>query len=187
MLQTDSDHCSPISAIKFSPADLTAVTHLLELKTIQSNQEHAGSNTLYLYEQLAFLDSLTSIEPPALKRRRLRHQHFWRDSDKLTAAERVYARSADVNSALDSGKPVTTCNQLDQADHTSAWTVCLTVHGATEFLNRKISPIGVRLYRAMMAQMQLQQQVLHVQHAQLTGLADAVMAAGNTPPVEPEL
>ena len=45
-LQTDTNHCSPISAIKFSPADLTAVAHLLELKTIQSNQEHAGSNTL---------------------------------------------------------------------------------------------------------------------------------------------
>ena len=45
---------------------------------------------------------------------------------------------------------------------------------------------GVRLYRAMMVQMQLQQQALHVQHAQLTGLADAVMAASNTSSVEPD-
>ena len=43
---------------------------------------------------------------------------------------------------------------------------------------------GVRLCRAMMVQMQLQQQALHVQHVQLTGLADAVMAAGNTLSVE---
>ena len=37
---------------------------------------------------------------------------------------------------------------------------------------------GVRLYRAMASQLQLQQQALHLQHAQLAGLADAVVAAG---------
>ena len=97
---------------------------------------------MYLFEQLAFLDSLTSIEPPAFKRRRIRHQHFWRDSEKLAVRERVYVRSADVQSAMEAGLPVTSCNHLSPAEHTTAWTVCLTVFGAKELLNRKISPLG---------------------------------------------
>ncbi|KAL0034952.1 hypothetical protein WJX79_002306 [Trebouxia sp. C0005] len=37
----------------------------------------------------------------ALKRRRIRNQHFWRDSDKLALDERVYVRSADVQLAME--------------------------------------------------------------------------------------
>ena len=140
--QTPQSPPPPILAIKFSTDDLATVSHFLGLKVIQSSQAHEGSCDLYLYEQLAFLDSLTSVEPPALKKRRMRHQHFWRDADKLAFQERVYVRSADVQLALEVGTPVTTCTHLGQADHTSVWTVCLTGHGAKELLNRKISPIG---------------------------------------------
>ncbi len=138
----DSRSSPPVLAIKFSVDDLPLVAHLLQLKVILSTEEHEGSSDLYLFEQLVFLDSLTSIEPPALKKRRIRHQHFWRDSDKLAASERVYVRSADVQLALDAGLPVTPYNHLSQAEHTSAWTVCLTAYGAKELLNRKINPLG---------------------------------------------
>ncbi len=132
-------HMSPVLAIKFSIDDLPLVAHFLNLKTIQSCEQHNGSNDLYLFEQIAFLDSLTSVEPPALKRRRIRHQHLWRD--KLAVDERVYVKSADVQLAMEAGVPVMPVSQLSQSEHTSTWTVCLTAVGAKELLNRKISPL----------------------------------------------
>lgn len=144
----ESRHVSPVLAIKFSIDDLPLVAHFLNLKKIQCCEQHNGSNNLYLFEQIAFLNSLTSVEPPALKRRRIRHQHFWRDSDKLAVDERVYVKSADVQLAMEEGVPVMPVSQLSQSEHTSTWTVCLTALGAKELLNRKISPLGdlQRLY-----------------------------------------
>lgn len=133
-------HISPVLAIKFSIDDLPLVAHFLNLKTIQSCEQHNGSNDLYLFEQIAFLDSLTSVEPPALKRRRIRHQHFWRD--KLAVDERVYVKSADVQLAMEAAV------------------------GAKELLNRKISPLGVRLFHAMQSQLELQQQDMQLQLAE---------------------
>ena len=34
------------------------------------------------------------------KRRRVRHQHFWRNSDKLPPEHRLYVTSADIKLAL---------------------------------------------------------------------------------------
>lgn len=141
----ETRYASPVLAIKFSVEDLPLVAQTLSLKSIQSCEQHNGSSDLYLFEQVAFLDSLTSVEPPALKKRRVRHQHFWRDSDKLAANERVYVKSADVQLAVESGLPVTPTYHLSQSEHTSTWTVCLTALGAKELLNRKISPLG-KLY-----------------------------------------
>lgn len=67
----ESRHISPVLAIKFSIDDLPLVAHFLNLNTIHSCEQHNGSNNLYLFEQIAFLDSLISVEPPALKRRRI--------------------------------------------------------------------------------------------------------------------
>ncbi|KAL3132309.1 hypothetical protein ABBQ32_008886 [Trebouxia sp. C0010 RCD-2024] len=53
--------------------------------------------------ELMFLDGLASIEPPALKKRRMRNQHFWRDSTKLSIRERVYVHSAAVQLAIQEG------------------------------------------------------------------------------------
>ena len=69
----ESRHISPVLAIKFSIDDLPLVAHFLNLEKIDSCEQHNGLNNLYLFEQIAFLDSLTSVEPPALKRRRIRH------------------------------------------------------------------------------------------------------------------
>ena len=135
-------HAPPVNAIKFSTDDLPMISQLLDLKVIQSQQDHEGSQCLYLLEQLMFLDSLASIEPPALKRRRLRNQHFWRDSAKLSVRERVYVQSAAVQLALEEGLPVTTFTHLTKEQHTSTWTVCLTAFGCKELLNRRISPLG---------------------------------------------
>lgn len=135
-------HTPPVNAIKFSTNDLPMISQLMDLKVIRSQQDHEGSHCLYLLEQLMFLDSLTSVEPPAMKRRRMRNQHFWRDSAKLSVRERVYVQSAAVQLALEEGLPVTTCTHLDKEQHTSTWTVCLTAFGCKELLNRRISPLG---------------------------------------------
>ena len=135
-------HAPPVHAIKFSTDDLPLVAQLLSLKVIKSCQEHEGSHCLYLLEQLLFLDSLVSIEPPRLKKRRMRNQHFWRDSEKLSKKERVYVKSAEVQLAMEKGVPVKPCTELSREQHTSVWTVCLTAFGIKELLNRKISPLG---------------------------------------------
>ena len=135
-------HAPPVDAIKFSTDDLPMISQLLDLKVLQSQQDHDGSHCLYLLEQLMFLDSLASIEPPALRRRRMRNQHFWRDSAKLSIRERVYVQSAAVQLALEEDTPVATCTHLSKEQHTSTWTVCLTAFGCKELLNRRISPLG---------------------------------------------
>ncbi|KAL3156553.1 hypothetical protein ABBQ38_000843 [Trebouxia sp. C0009 RCD-2024] len=145
-------HAPPVNAIKFSTDDLPLISQLLELKVIQSQDIHEGSHSLYLLEQLMFLDSLASIEPPAMKKRRMRNQHFWRDSTKLSVRERVYVQSAAVQLAIEDGIPVKPCAHLSKEQHTSVWTVCLTAFGFKELLNRRISPLGVRLLRALMLQ-----------------------------------
>jgi hypothetical protein len=35
------------------------------------------------------------------KRRRVRHQHFWRNSDKLPPEHRLYVAAADIKLALE--------------------------------------------------------------------------------------
>ena len=40
-------------------------------------------------------------EPHPSKRRRVRHQHFWRNSDKLPPDHRLYVASADIKQALE--------------------------------------------------------------------------------------
>lgn len=135
-------HAPPVNAVKFSTDDLPMISQLLNLKVIQSHQDHEGSRCLYLLEQLMFLDSLASIEPPAFKRRRMRNQHFWRDSAKLSVRDRVYVQSAAVQLALEQDLPVLTVTHLSTEQHTSTWTVCLTAFGCKELLNRRISPLG---------------------------------------------
>ena len=46
------------------------------------------------------LDINTSASHPS-KRRRVRHQHFWRNSDKLPPDHRLYVPSADIKQALE--------------------------------------------------------------------------------------
>ena len=46
------------------------------------------------------LDIDTSEQHPS-KRRRVRHQHFWRNSDKLPPDHRLYVASADIKQALE--------------------------------------------------------------------------------------
>lgn len=62
-------------------------------------------------------------------------------------------KSANVQLAMEAGVPVMPVSQLSQSEHTSTWTVCLIALGAKELLNRKISPSGVRLFRAMQSQL----------------------------------
>ena len=40
------------------------------------------------------------------KRKRTRHQHFWRNTDKLDATERVYIPTASIKPALRRNEPV---------------------------------------------------------------------------------
>jgi hypothetical protein len=40
------------------------------------------------------------------KRRRVRHQHFWRNSDKLPPDHRLYVASADIKLALEEVRPL---------------------------------------------------------------------------------
>ena len=136
------EHVPPVHAIKFSIGDLPLIAQLLNLNVIQSCQTYEGSRYLYMLEQLLFLDSLSSVEPPTSKRKRMRNQHFWRDSEKLHKTERVYVKSADVQLAMEKGLLVTPCSELTKEQRTSVWTVCLTGFGVTELLNRKISPLG---------------------------------------------
>ena len=142
MRDSASVHAPPVNAIKFSTDDLPLISRLLDLKVVQSQDNHEGSHSLYLLEQLMFLDSLASIEPPALKKRRMRNQHFWRDSTKLSIRERVYVQSAAVQLAIEDGSAVKPCTHLSKEQHTSVWTVCLTAFGFKELLNRRISPLG---------------------------------------------
>ena len=45
-------------------------------------QVYSGSPKLFPIEKLTQLESSSGDGPPT-KRRRMRHQHFWRDTDKL--------------------------------------------------------------------------------------------------------
>ena len=83
---------------------------LIGLQTIERAQEAAGCRRLYLFEQLTHLDS-ASLEGGAGastgnsgKRRRVRHQHFWRNSDKLPPEHRLYVASADIKLALEQAR-----------------------------------------------------------------------------------
>lgn len=52
-----------------------------------------------------------SLAPPAAqtssRRRRSRHQHFWRNADKMPEQHRLFVESSDVAEALERGAPVT--------------------------------------------------------------------------------
>lgn len=87
-------------------------------------------------------DSLEIDSKAGSKRRRTRHQHFWRNTDKLDARERVYIPTSSIRSAISRQEPV--CPKLDISpdERTNAWTVCLTTQGVVSYLNKRISPLG---------------------------------------------
>lgn len=45
-----------LSSSRFSEADLDSITSLVGLETITSTEEHCGSRSLYMFEQLTALD-----------------------------------------------------------------------------------------------------------------------------------
>ncbi len=53
--------------------------------------------------QTAVLSCSLSLDTSghASKRRRVRHQHFWRNSDKLPPEHRLYVTSAEIKNALE--------------------------------------------------------------------------------------
>lgn len=63
-----------------------------------------GSTMVAIVEKSAPLCSLamdSNAAPNPGKRRRVRHQHFWRNSDKLPPEHRLYVTSADIKLALE--------------------------------------------------------------------------------------
>ncbi|BDA41325.1 hypothetical protein COCOBI_02-1050 [Coccomyxa sp. Obi] len=149
------DDPASTSEVRFVEQDLDCVAGLIGLQTIASVEEHEGSRQLFLFEQLTHLDSLamdSNAAPNPGKRRRVRHQHFWRNSDKLPPEHRLYVTSADIKLALEQAEPVKPRRQITSAERTNMWTVCLTSQGVLGYLNRRVSPLGVRLFRASQAQ-----------------------------------
>ncbi|CAL8461954.1 g1485 [Coccomyxa elongata] len=150
------DDPAATSEVRFVEQDLDCVAGLIGLQTIASVEEHEGSRQLFLFEQLTHLDSLameSNAAPNPGKRRRVRHQHFWRNSDKLPPEHRLYVTSADIKLALEQAEPVKPRRQITSAERTNMWTVCLTSQGVLGYLNRRVSPLGVRLFRASQAQL----------------------------------
>lgn len=86
--------------------------------------------------------SLWPEETHPAKRRRTRHQHFWRNSDKFDRDDRMYVPSKDVKPALQQKLLVQPKQDITQFERTNLWTVCLTTSGVVNYLNRKISPLG---------------------------------------------
>jgi len=76
------------------------------------------------------------------KRKRTRHQHFWRNTDKLDSAERVYIPTSSIKPALHRNQPVVPKSEISPEERTNAWTVCLTTRGVVSYLNKRISPLG---------------------------------------------
>lgn len=76
------------------------------------------------------------------KRRRTRHQHFWRNTDKLDTRERVYIPTSSIRPALNNNEPVVPKMDIGPDERTNAWTVCLTTQGVVSYLNKRISPLG---------------------------------------------
>jgi hypothetical protein len=64
-------------------------------------------------------------------------------SDKFLKEHRVYVATEDVERALRCGGSVLHRAELESSERTHAWTVCLTAGGIVDFLNRRISPLGV--------------------------------------------
>eukprot|EP00884_Botryococcus_braunii_P021893 jgi/Botrbrau1/8388/Bobra.0237s0011.2 len=130
---------------RFGEPDLALLSDLLGLKTVITS----GGETMYLFEQLTFLDSNIPEDTASPgKKRRTRHQHFWRNSDKFPRQERRYAQSSEVNSASGNGTRVNVKLDIAAEERTNQWTVVLTKSGTLNFINRKIGPLGVRLFRA---------------------------------------
>ena len=69
---------------------------------------HVGTSKTLKYTPFA---STRSLAPPAAqpssRRRRSRHQHFWRNADKMPEQHRLFVESSDVAEALERGAPVT--------------------------------------------------------------------------------
>lgn len=70
---------------RFVLADLDLIGKLVGLKTVRSIEEHNGFRTLYLFEQVTYLDTNWPDAPlePGKRKPRARHAHFWRNSDKF--------------------------------------------------------------------------------------------------------
>ena len=81
----------------------------------------------------------------AAKRRRTRHQHFWRNTDKLDPDERVYVPTSCIKPAIKKKRPVMSKSEISPEERTNAWTVCLTTRGVIGYLNKRISPLGKQL------------------------------------------
>lgn len=139
----------PMHSTRFTEADLEAISSLVGLETLTSTQEHSGSSSLFMFEQLTALDSLDTEGRAGNKRKRTRHQHFWRNTDKLDARERVYIPTTSIKPALRRNEPVVPKAEISPEERTNAWTVCLTTRGVVSYLNKRISPLGVQLIRAL--------------------------------------
>lgn len=140
---------SSANSTRFTEADLQSISYLVGLETLTSTQEHCGSTSLFMFEQLTALDSLDTEGKGNNKRKRTRHQHFWRNTDKLDARERVYIPTNSIKPALRKNQPVVPKSDISPEERTNAWTVCLTTRGVVSYLNKRISPLGVQLIRAL--------------------------------------
>lgn len=91
---------------------------------------------------IAVASSLEMDSKAGSKRRRTRHQHFWRNTDKLDAKERVYIPTSSIRPAISRQEPVSPKLDISPDERTNAWTVCLTTQGVVSYLNKRISPLG---------------------------------------------
>lgn len=106
---------------------------------INSQGDQALRGIIEVFSGLCSLDMEGRV---AGKRRRARHQHFWRNTDKLDSKERVYIPTSSVTPALRKKEPVNPKLEISPDERTNAWTVCLTTQGVVSYLNKRISPLG---------------------------------------------
>ena len=90
---------------------------------------------------------MCSLDPDAsgTRRKRTRHQHFWRNTDKLDPRDRVYVSTASLKPAIQNAQPVVPKTHISPDERTNSWTVCLTTSGVVGYLNKRISPLGKAL------------------------------------------
>ena len=95
---------------------------------------------------------LCSLDPDSsgTRRKRTRHQHFWRNTDKLDPRDRVYVSTASLRPAIQSDQPVVPKKDISPDERTNSWTVCLTTSGVVGYLNKRISPLGQTFLLSML-------------------------------------
>ena len=108
-----------------------------------SLNEHASPNVTASPADVLWMCCSLELEGKgANRRRRTRHQHFWRNTDKLDNRERVYIPTSSIRPALSNNEPVVPKMDIRPDERTNAWTVCLTTQGVVSYLNKRISPLG---------------------------------------------